>query len=82
MIPIWIDCKDKKQHAVKVQKDIEFHAIENFSSKVLIGLDAILDYGIDILVGSREARIENLTFPLFCPPNQRFKKVEIKPPRG
>lgn len=78
VIPIWIDCKDKVQHPVKVQIDVEFHAIRNFSGKVLIGLDAILDYGIDISVGSREAKIEDLTFPLFCPPSRKFKKLEVK----
>lgn len=87
VVPIWIDCTDSKGDLVSVQLDIELHVMENFSAGLLLGLDAILDYDIDISMGHKEAYLidpdsprkkEVLKFPLFCPPQKKFQKVIIK----
>lgn len=77
-IPIWIDCMNQARRTEKVQMDVEFHVIHEFTGKLLIGLDAILDYGIDISAVRKEARLGDLIFPLFSPPHQKFRTVKVK----
>lgn len=84
VVPIYVDCTDSNSLTVNVEFDVELHIVKNFPAGLLIGLDAILDYDIDISMGHREASIidpvtgDPLTLPLFCPPHRKFQNVVIK----
>ena len=64
-----------------IKLDVEFHVIENFAPKVLIGRDAITDYNIDLLlsenVGCANAAKIPFNFDLE-EPYESFKSVLVR----
>jgi hypothetical protein len=53
VVPGWVDGLAPPdgtgyRKPIKVQTDVEFHVVKDFAPKVLLGLDYILDYSIDL----------------------------------
>jgi hypothetical protein len=80
VIPVWMDCWDSVDHCpVTAEFDVEVHLVENFSPGLLLGLDAIRDYQMDLLMSSMTGRIDHagLSFPLYSHAAPKFQKVRI-----
>lgn len=82
VVPIWIEAiKDDASHAT-VEIDVELHITKDFPAKILLGLDAMLDYGIDLSMCDGTGHIPTpegrLRFPLFTTPGGRFRNVRVK----
>jgi hypothetical protein len=78
VIPVWLECHDEKtKEPILAEFDVEVHVLEVFQPGFLIGLDAIRDYGIDIITSSMQGRIDGLSFPLFSTATPKFQAVKI-----
>lgn len=81
IIPIFIDCIDEDDIECCVEFDIEVYVVEYFAVPLLIGLDALKDYGIELstnfLAGSIPTEGNNLLFPLSCD-SGRYQSVLVK----
>jgi hypothetical protein len=78
VIPLWLECRDdNKKERILVEFDVEVHVLEAFAPGLLIGLDAIRDYGIDIITSRMQGRIDGLSFPLFSTAAPKFQSVKV-----
>jgi hypothetical protein len=84
VVPVWVDGLAPPdgtgyRKPIKVQTDVEFHVVKDFAAKVLLGLDYILDYSIDLSLPNRLATFGRygITFQLHCPPHRRFQSVRV-----
>jgi hypothetical protein len=84
VVPVWVDGLAPPdgtgyRKPIKVQTDVEFHVVKDFVAKVLLGLDYILDYSIDLSLPNRLATFGRygITFQLHCPPHRRFQSVRV-----
>ncbi|KAA8893202.1 hypothetical protein FN846DRAFT_896187, partial [Sphaerosporella brunnea] len=80
VIPVWMDCWDRVNNTrVTTEFDIEVHLVESFAPGLLLGLDAIRDYQMDLLTSSMSGHIEyaGLSFPLYSHAAPKFQKVRV-----
>ena len=74
--PIWMEGHDSEGKPCLIKMDVEFHLIENFAHGVLLGIDTLSDYGIDLFLSSKKALLGPLSYPIDY--NQKFKSVLIR----
>lgn len=74
-IPVWMKGHNANGKACLIKMDIEFHLIENFEHRVLLGMDTLSDYGIDFHLSIGKARLGPLSYPITY--NQKSKTVLI-----
>ena len=67
---------DSDANPCLIKMDIEFHKIENFVHKLLLGIDALSDYGIDLFLSTKKAQLGPLSYPIDY--NQKFRSVLIR----
>lgn len=63
VIPIWIDAVDQSDPSetakVRLELDVEVHIMKDFQAGVLIGLDTLMDYKIDLSLKNHTATIKS-----------------------
>jgi hypothetical protein len=80
VIPLWLECRDDTTgENIIAEFDIEVHILKNFSPGLLLGLDALRDYEIDIATSkmSGHFRSQGLSFPLFSHSAPKFQTVKV-----
>jgi hypothetical protein len=78
VIPLWLECRDDAtKERVIAEFDVEVHVLDDFQPGLLIGLDAIRDYGMDILTSKMLGCLQGLTFPLFSTASPKFQNVKV-----
>jgi hypothetical protein len=78
VVPIWLECRDDTtKKPILAEFDVELHVLESFAPGLLIGLDAIRDYGIDIITSKMQGCIDGLSFPLFSTAAPKLQTVKV-----
>jgi hypothetical protein len=78
VIPVWLECRDDATNGrILAEFDVELHVLESFAPGLLIGLDAIRDYGIDIMTSKMQGCIDGLSFPLFSTAAPKLQAVKV-----
>lgn len=83
VIPIWVDCVDptRPTETVTVELDIEAYIVKEFTAGILIGLDALIDYNIDLSLPGHTATVSSsgteYCFPLLSQPSEKPLRIKI-----
>jgi hypothetical protein len=80
VVPLWLECRDDTtKERVFAEFDVELHVLESFKPGLLIGLDAIRDYSIDIMTSKMLGCLQahGLSFPLFSTAAPKFQAVKV-----
>ena len=78
IVPIQFDCVRNGDTREKLQADIEVHLIEDFPPGLVIGLDFLCDYGMELNIAKKIASFPTShTTRLASPPNKKFRNVKV-----
>jgi len=78
IVPIQFDCIRNGNIREKLQADIEVHLMEDFPPGLVIGLDFLCDYGMELNIAKKIASFPTgHTARLASPPNKRFGNVKM-----
>ncbi|KAI5805615.1 hypothetical protein DFH27DRAFT_651949 [Peziza echinospora] len=65
-IPLWIEGSTDGTKCL-IKFDVDFHVVESFGGKVLLGIDALLKYNVELFPCKGYAAISHtLKYPTFC----------------
>jgi hypothetical protein len=76
VLPVTIHARDALG-AVDVEMDVEWHVMRNFKPGLLLGLDTMIDYDIDLCLSKLEGSTHGYQFALDVP-YRPFKSVLVK----
>jgi len=78
IVPIQFDCVRNGDTREKLQADIEVHLIEDFPPGLVIGLDFLCDYRMELNIAKKIASFPTgHTTRLASPPNKKFRNVKV-----
>jgi len=78
IVPIQFECVRNDDTREKLQADIEVHLIEDFPPGLVIGLDFLCDYGMELNIAKKIASFPTgHTTRLALPPNKKFRNVKV-----
>jgi len=78
IVPIQFNCIRNGNICEKLQADIEVHLMEDFPPGLVIGLDFLCDYGMELNIAKKIASFPTgHTTRLASPPNKRFGNVKV-----
>jgi hypothetical protein len=76
VLPVTLNAKDA-EGPVDVELDVEFHVVKDFTPGLLLGLDTMIDYDIDLCLSTLEGSVRSYKFALDAP-YRPFKSVLVK----
>jgi hypothetical protein len=76
VLPVTLTAKDA-HGPVDVELDVEFHVMQDFTPGLLLGLDTMLDYDIDLCLSRLEGSVREYKFALDAP-YRPFRSVLVK----
>jgi len=77
VVPIHFDCTRNNAHEI-VQADMEAHLVENFSPWLVLGLDFLCDYGMELNIAKKIASFPTgHTTRLASPPSSHLSDVKV-----
>jgi hypothetical protein len=76
VLPVTLNAKDA-DGPVDVELDVEFHVMKDFTPGLLLGLDTMIDYDIDLCLSALEGSVRSYKFALDAP-YRPFKSVLVK----
>jgi hypothetical protein len=76
VLPLTIQSADD-QGPIEVELDVEFHVMRDFAPGLLLGLDTMIDYDVDLCLSDLEGSARGYKFALDAP-YRPFKSVLVK----
>ncbi|KAF8439650.1 hypothetical protein BGX38DRAFT_1144652 [Terfezia claveryi] len=79
-IPIWLEGYQgdiNSQERCLIEIEAEFHVLEDFSYGILLGVDALTDYGIDLMISKGRACAEGFSYDVEYT-DSKFRSVLVR----